>query len=241
MGLATTIPLALALAAALPGDAAAPRVFLAAAGVVAWSLLLLAMTSSYVAPYTAMVSIGATVALAAAVRILWHLPYLSLGCGVLAISLLVALNAPTASAVWARFPLPNVPAPGEPTPAAPSLAEIEALPRKTATSASYQSGLIAASVILAVIGSVLVVCCPTPQLAAWWLVITTVMVTLLRMRIWDSTLTALWFLSAPFLTAGALAISFTATGHLMAGLYAAAAVIGLTATLLVVSILKPGI
>lgn len=241
MGLATTVPLALALAAALPGDAAAPRVFLAAAGVVAWSLLLLALTSTYVATYTAMIAVGATVAIAAAVRILWHLPYLSLGCGVLGVSLLVALNAPTASAVWARFPLPNVPAPGEPTPQESSLAEIEDLPRKTATSASYQSGLISASVILAVIGSVLVVWLPdAPQLAAWWLVVAVVAVTLLRMRIWDSTLTALWFLSAPFLTAAALAISFTATGHLMAGLFATAVVIGLTVVLLIVSMLKPG-
>ena len=116
MGVATTVPLALALAASLPGDGAAPRVFLAAAGLVAWSLLLLAITSTWVATYTAIIAVSATVAIAAAVRMLAHLPYLSLGCGVLAISLLVALNAPTASAVWARFPLPNVPAPGEPTP-----------------------------------------------------------------------------------------------------------------------------
>ena len=114
--------------ASLPGDGAAPRVFLAAAGLVAWSLLLLAITSTWVATYTAIIAISATAAIAAAVRMLAHLPYLSLGCGVLAISLLVALNAPTASAVWARFPLPNVPAPGEPTPPPSSLTEIEDLP-----------------------------------------------------------------------------------------------------------------
>ncbi|WP_241473929.1 type VII secretion integral membrane protein EccD [Mycolicibacterium neoaurum] len=240
MGLATTVPLGLALAAALPGDAAAPRVFLATAGVVAWSLLMLVLTSTYVATYTAIVAVGFTVAGAAAVRMVWDLPYISLGCGILAVSLLVAPTAPTSSAVWARFPLPNVPAPGEPTPPAPSLAEIEALPKKTATSASYQSGLIATSVILAVLGSVLVVWLPdAPQLLAWWLVVATVTVTLLRMRIWDSTVTALWFLSAPFLAAVTLAISFVATGHLVAGLYATGAAIGLTVVLLIVSMLKP--
>jgi len=174
------------------------------------------------------------------VRMLAHLPYLSLGCGVLAISLLVALNAPTASAVWARFPLPNVPAPGEPTPPPSSLTEIEDLPRKTAISASYQSGLIAASVILAVLGSVLVLWLPdAPPLLAWWLVIATITVTMLRMRIWDSAIPAMWFLATPFLTALALTISFTATGHLLAGLYAAAAVVGLTVVLLIVSVYKP--
>ena len=240
MGVATTVPLALALTAALPGDGAAPRVFLAAAGLVAWSLLLLVITSTWVATYTAIIAVSATVAIAAAVRMFAHLPYLSLGCGVLAISLLVALNAPTASAVWARFPLPNVPAPGEPTPPPLALTEIEDLPRKTATSASYQSGLIAASVILAVLGSVLVVWLPdAPALLAWWLVIATITVTVLRMRIWDSAIPALWFLATPFLTALALTISFAATGHLLAGLYAAAAAAGLTVVLLIAAALKP--
>ena len=240
MGVATTVPLALALAAALPGDGAAPRVFLAAAGLVAWSLLLLAITSTWVATYTAIIAVSVTVAIAAGVRMFAHLPYLSLGCGVLAISLLIALNAPTASAVWARFPLPNVPAPGEPTPAPSSLAEIEDLPRKTATSASYQSGLISASVLLAVLGSVLVLWLPdAPPLLAWWLVLATITVTVMRMRIWDSAIPALWFLATPFLAALALTIAFTARGHLLAGIYAAAAVAGLTVLLLIASQLKP--
>lgn len=240
MGVATTVPLALALAAAVPGDAASPRVFLAAAGLVAWSILLLTITTSWVATYTAIIAVAATVALAAGVRMLAHLPYLSLGCGVLAISLLAALNAPTASAAWARFPLPNVPAPDEPTPVPPSLAEIEDLPRKTAISASYQSGMIAASVILAVLGSVLVVWLPEqPPLLAWWLVIATISVTVLRMRIWDSAVPALWFLSAPFVTALTLTVSFAVTGHLVAAMYATATVAGLTMALLVASVLKP--
>jgi type VII secretion integral membrane protein EccD len=240
LGLATTLPLALALAAALPGDAAAPRVFLAAAFVVAWSLLLLATTSTWVATYTAVLAISATVAVVGATRTLWHLSYLTLGCGVLAVSLFVASNAPTVSAMWARFPLPNVPAPGEPTPAHSSLAEIEDLPRKTATCNSYQSGLIAASVILSVVGSVLVLWLPaSPGWLAWWLVVATSTVTVLRMRIWDSAIPALWFLATPFLTGAALSLSFTATGHLVAGLYAAAVVVGLTVALLLAAAVKP--
>lgn len=240
MGVATTIPLGLALAASLPGDSAAPRVFLAAAVLAAWSLLLLAVTSSWVATHTAIIAVSIAVAIAAGVRMFAHLPYLTLGCGVLAVSLLVALYAPTASAVWARFPLPNVPAPGEPTPPPSPLAEIEDLPRKTAISASYQNGLIAASVLLSVLGSVLVLWLPdAPPLLAWWVVIATITVTVLRMRIWDSRVPALWFLATPFLAALALSVAFTAVGHVLAGIYAAAAVAGLTVVLLIASLLKP--
>ena len=240
LGVAATVPLALSLAAALPGDAAAPRVFLAAAVLVAWSLLLLAATNSWVAIHTTVLTIAATVATAAGAHILWHFPYLTLGCGILAVSLLLASNAPTISAVWACFPLPNVPAPGEPIPAAPTLREIEDLPRKTATCNSYQNGLIAASVILSVVGSVLVLWLPAaPPLLAWWLVVVTTTVTVLRMRIWDSVIPALWFLATPFLAAAALAVSFTAAGHLVAGLYAGAAVVGLALLLLLAAAVKP--
>lgn len=240
MGLATTVPLASALAASLPGDGAAPRVFLAAAALVAWSLLLLTLTSTWVSIYTTIITVAAAVAIAAAARMLAHLPYLTLGCGLIAISLLVALNAPTFSAIWARYPLPNVPAPDELTPAPLGLAEIEDLPRKAATCNAYQSGLIAASVLLAVTGAVLVLWIPAaPSLLAWWLVIATSAVTVLRMRIWDSAVPALWFLATPFLTTAALTVAFTLTGHLMAAIYASTAMAGLTVLLLLASVVKP--
>jgi len=240
MGVASTVPLALALAASLPGDGAAPRVFLAAAGLVAWSLVMLVLTSSWVITYTAIIVVASSVALAAAGRILAHLPYLTLGCVLVTISLLVALKAPTAAAVLARFPLPNVPAPDEVDPPPLALSEIEALPRKTAATNAYQNGMIAASVILTVIGSVLVVWLPAaPSLLAWWLMIATVTITVSRMRIWDSAVPALWFLSTPFVTAVALSAAFALTGHLLAAVYAAAALIGLATLLLIAATLKP--
>lgn len=240
LGIAASLPLALAGAAALPGDAAAPRVFLAAALVLAWTLLLLILTNSWVSLHTATVVIAATVAITAATRTLIHFPYITLGCGVLAVSLLVASNAPTVSAMWARYPLPNVPAPGEPTPPPSTLAEIEALPRKTATSNSFQAGLIAASVLLSVIGCVLVLWLPgAPSWLAWWLVATVTTVTVLRMRIWDAALPALWFLTTPFLVAAALSVSFAATNHFVAATISAGALAGLTGLLLLASIAKP--
>lgn len=239
-GIAVTVPLGLTAAAALPGEASAPRVFLSAALLLAWSLLLLALTDRWVGVYATIMAVSTTVVLAAAVRILWHLPYLTIGCGVLAVSLLLASSAPTVSAMWARFPLPNVPAPGEPIPAPSPLSEIEDLPRKTAVCNAYQSGLVAASVILSVLGSVLVVWLPAaPSLLAWWLVVVITTVTVLRMRIWDSAVPALWFLATPLLTVAALSVSFAATGHLVAGLYAVAVAAALTGSMLVAAAVRP--
>lgn len=240
VGVATAVPLALALAAALPGDGAAPRVFLAAAALVAWSLLLSVITTSWVATHTAIAAVNATVGLVAAARIVWHLPFLTLGCGLLAASLLLAAAAPTAAAAWARFPLPNVHAPGDVTPPPPSLAELEDLPRKTALSHAYQSGMVAASVILAVIGSILVLWLPAaPSLLCWWLVVVTATVTVLRMRIWDSAVPSLWFAASPLLITATLALSFTASGHLSAGLWAAGTLAGLTLILIGAAAIKP--
>jgi type VII secretion integral membrane protein EccD len=240
MGAAAMVPLALALGAALPGEAAAPRVFLAAAGLVTWALLLSVITNSWVAAHTAVIVVSGTAALAAAARILWHLPYLTLGCGVLTVSLLLATRAPSAAAVWARFPLPNVPAPGEPVPPPLSLAELEDLRRRSALTQAFQAGFIAASVILAVVGSVLVVWLPAaPSLLCWWLVVATSVVTVLRMRLFDAAIPSLWFVASPLLTVAALTLSFTATGHLTAAVWGAAGLVGLTLMLVAVAVIKP--
>lgn len=237
LGVTTPVPLALALALALstawPEAGAAPAVFLAAAFVLAWSVLLIVITSQWVAVHATIITVSAVVLVAAAVRGLAHLPYVALGSGVIAIALYVAHRAPIASAVSARYPLPNVPAPGERTPDRPSRTALEALPRKVAVSHAYQSGYVAASVVLSVIGSVLVLWLPDrPALAAWWLVVATAVANLLKARIWDSATAALWFVASPLVTTVALATSFTATGHRMAGLAAAGVLVVLTVLLI---------
>ena len=55
----------------------------------------------------------------------------------------------------------------------------------------------------------------------------------------DSAIPSLWFVATPFLSAAALTVSFTATDHLIAGCYAAAAGAGLTAVLIVAAVIKP--
>lgn len=241
VGVAAAAPLGLALAAALPGDAAAPRLVLAAAGVAAWSLLLLTLTDKWVAPLTAMTAVSIPVALVAACRTVWDWPFLTLGCLLLALSLLLAIQAPTLSPVFARFPFFYVPAPGE-QPAQPlSLAQIEDLPRRAAASQAFQAGMIAASVILTVIGSVLVLWLPThPSLLCWWLVVVVGLVTVLRLRLFDAATPALWFLASPLLTTAAVAVSFAATGHIEAAAWAAITLAALTLLLIGAALLKPG-
>lgn len=160
IALATVVPLWLTLATAIPGDATAPRVFLATTGTVAWALVLSVLATRYLGAYTAIIGSGIPIALAAGARILGHFPHLTLGCGLVAASLIVALSAPTTATRWARFPLPTVPAPDEPVPAPPTLTEIEQLPRKAAASHAHQTGLIAASVLLLTAAAVLMLWLP---------------------------------------------------------------------------------
>lgn len=240
LAVAIPIPLALTVALALPGEGVAHRVFLAAAAVTAWSVVVQAKTNTWTATHTTIIAVCIPVALTAAIRAVWNLPYLSLGCILIAASLILTKMAPTGSAAWARFPLPTVAAPGEEIPPPPSLAELEDLPRKTAASHAYQTGLLAASVILTIIGSVLTLWLPeAPSWWCWLLVVATGFVVLMRTRIWDTASQAMWFIAAPLLTTAALAISFTATGHLLAGVLAGAALAILTIAIVVAAAVKP--
>ncbi|SIJ22095.1 type VII secretion integral membrane protein EccD [Mycobacteroides abscessus subsp. abscessus] len=238
-GVATIAPLALAVAAANTGGYGAPRVLFAAAVVAAWSLVL-SVTNRYVALHTAVLVTSIALVAVTAARILFHLPNATLGCILLLTSLLLAHNAPTAATRWAKFPLQDVPAPGDPMPKPPKLKVLEDLPRRAAMARGYQVGIIAASVVLLVIGSVLVLWLPDrPWWLSWWLVVACTLVTVLRLRVWEFTADCLWFLAAPLLVTCALAVMFTATGHTSAGQWAAAALVGLVAVVIGSAFLGP--
>lgn len=245
LAVASYLPLTLALYAAIPSDAAAPRVFLAAAGVLAWGLILAAATSTYRAVHTALITLSSVVLLTAALRVVLHVPYVTLGCALVSFGLWASNRSPIISAAAAKFPLPNVPAVGEPVPPPPTRAELEALPGKVAASHAYQVGINAGSVLLTVIGSVLMLWLPDrPSLVDWllslWVVAATSIITVLRIRIWDSAAVAMWFLSNPLLTAAALTVAFTATGHLLfAGVTAASVLAGITLMILAAATTHP--
>src|SRR5436305_2661074 len=125
LSIAALVPIAAALALAVPGRFGPSQLMLAAAGVTAWSLIALMVPGPervrIVGFFTAAAVVGAAVVLAAGAELLWHLPIPTIGCGLIVAALLVTIEAAQLSALWARFPLPVIPAPGDPTPSAPPL------------------------------------------------------------------------------------------------------------------------
>lgn len=224
LALATQIPLALTLLL-VPGDYGVMRIFLTAAAMAAWSLVLAVVTDRYHAAHTAIIATAVPVAGVAVLRTLWDLPNPTLGCLLLGVALIVANRAPNLAAGLARYPMPYVPAPGEAVDKPPTMAELEALPAKIARSNAFQTGLIAASVVLQIISSVLLVWRPDHpaaetmaqgmpgDVAAWWLVGAAAIVAVLRVRTFDVSNQCLWLLVAPLLVTVALAVSFAFTGH----------------------------
>ncbi|ORW89277.1 type VII secretion integral membrane protein EccD [Mycobacterium sp. IEC1808] len=245
LSIAALLPIAAALALAVPGKFGPAQLMLAAAGVTAWSLIALLLPGPErertVGVFTTTAVTGAGVLLAAGAELLWRLPILSIGCGLIAAALLVTIEAAPLSAAWARFPLPVIPAPGDPTPSAPSLALLEDLPRRVRIGDAHQSGFIAAAVLLSVLGSVAIA--PRPEAlagAGWYVVAATAAASVLRARVWDSAACKAWLLAQPYLVAGVLLVLYTATGRYPAAL-GAALVLGALALAWVVVALNPGI
>ena len=238
-------PVGAALALAVPGKFGAAQLMLVAAGVTAWSLIALMIPSGererIVGFFTAAAVIGAGVLLAAGAELVWRLPILTIGCGLIVAALLVTIKAAQLSAVWARFPLPVIPAPGDPTPSAPSLRVLEDFPRRVRISDAHQSGFIAAAVLLSVLGSVAIALRPEALSGVgWYVVAATAAASILRARVWDSAACKAWLLAQPYLAAGVLVVLYAATGRYGAAL---GAVLVLTVLMLVwvVVALNPGI
>ncbi len=234
-------PIGAALALAVPGSFGPAQLTLAAAGVTAWSLIALMVPGAErerrVGFFTATAVIGAGVLLAAGAELLWRLPMLGIGCGLIVAALLVTIETAQLSALWARFPLPVIPAPGDPTPSAPSLRVLEDFPRRVRISDAHQSGFIAAAVVLSILGSVAIALRPeTCSGVGWYVVAATAATSVLRARVWDSAACKAWLLAQPYLAAGVLLVLYTATGRYAAALGAALVLVALLLVWLVVAI-----
>lgn len=239
------VPIAAALTLGVPGRFGAAQVLLAAAGVAAWSLISLIVPSAEreraVGFFTACAVLGLTVALAAGAELLWRPALLVVGCGLIVAALLITIQAPQLSAVWARFPLPVIPAPGDPTPSAPSLRVLEDLPRRVRVGDAHQNGFIAASVLLSVLGSVAIAVRPeTLGVAGWYVVVAVSAAATLRARVWDSAACKAWLLAQPFLVAGVLLVFYTATGRFAAA-FGAVLVLAVLVVAWIVVALNPSI
>ncbi len=245
LSIAALVPIGAALALAVPGRFGPAQVLLAAAGVTAWSLITLIVPGPEreraVAFFTATAVVGAAVSLAAGAELLWQLTLLALGCGLIVAALLVTVEAAQLSALWARFPLPVIPAPGDPTPSAPSLQVLEDLPRRVRISDAHQSGFIAAAVLLSMLGSVAIALRPEAvSSVGWYVVAATAVTATLRARVWDSAACKAWLLAQPYLVATVLLVLYTATGRYAAA-FAAVLVLVVVVLAWVVVALNPRI
>ena len=245
LSIAALVPIGAALALAVPGKFGPAQLMLVGAGVTAWSLIALRVPSPererIVGIFTAAAVVGAGVLLAAGAELIWHLPILTIGCGLIVAALLVTIEAAQLSAAWARFPLPVIPAPGDPTPSAPSLRVLEDFPRRVRISDAHQSGFIAAAVLLSVLGSVAIARRPEAlSVLGWYVVAATAVASILRARVWDSAACKAWLLAQPYLVAGVLLVLYTATGRYAAAL-GAVLVLGTLMLVWVVVALNPRI
>ena len=242
---AALVPIAAALALVVPGGFGASSVTLAAAGVTAWSLINLILPGrekgSAIAVFTATTVLGVGVLLAAAAESFWQPPVVSLGCLLIVVALLVTVEAAQLSALWARFPLPVIPAPGDPTPSAPSLRVLEDLPRRVRISDAHQIGFIAGAVLLSALGSVAIAWHPgTLSGWGWYVVAATSAAAALRARVWDSSACKAWLLAQPYVVSVALLVLYTATAHYLAALVAVTILAALVLAWVVVA-LNPAI
>ncbi|PRC48430.1 type VII secretion integral membrane protein EccD, partial [Mycobacterium sp. ITM-2017-0098] len=147
---------AAAFALAVPGEFGPANILLGAAGVAAWSVISITVGERAVALFTTAAATALGVLLAAAAASLWTLDAVGVGCGLILVALVVTVQAAQLSALCARLPVPVIPAPGDPAPQAPALRVLEDLPRRIRVSDAHQIGFIAAGVLLAVTGSVVV-------------------------------------------------------------------------------------
>lgn len=216
---AALVPVAAVGTLAVPGGFGPAHVVLGAAAFSAWALICLILPPGGrgergIAFFTAAVVVGVGVLAAAAVKTFWDVPLLGLGCGLITASLLLTVAAPQVSALWARLPLPVIPAPGDPTPSALPQGVLEDLPRRVRVTDAHQTGFIAGAVLLAVLGSVAIAAAPEALSGwAWYVVAGIAVASVLRARVWDSAWCKAWLLAQPHLTALILLACYTATGR----------------------------
>jgi type VII secretion integral membrane protein EccD len=154
--------------------------------------------------------------------------------------LLVTVQAAQLSAAFARFPMPVIPAPGDPTPSPQPLRVLEDLPRRVRLSNSHQTGFIAGGVLLAVLGSLALVGPSSASRWAWYVVAAAALGAALRARVWDSASCKAWLLGHSYLLTVALLVTFAVTGRYNAAWWALVALAVLVSVWAIVA-LNPSI
>ncbi|MGW0161388.1 type VII secretion integral membrane protein EccD [Mycobacterium sp. NPDC003323] len=229
LALTALAPIAAAFGLAVPGELGAAQVLLAAAGVAAWSVISIVVFERAIAAFTTATVLGVGVALFAALATIWDMTPTRTGTGLIVFALLVTVQAARLSALWARLPVPVIPAPGDPTPSAQPLRVLEDLPRRIRVTDAHQTGFLAAGVLLSVVGSLILVGRPEVSVWAWVLVAVAAVGTTLRARVWDSTPCKAWLLSQSFLLPAGLLVVFALTERYAAAWWALGALVAVVA------------
>lgn len=231
------LPIASAFWLAVPGLWGAPQVMLAAAGVTAWALIVLTQTEEAIGLFTATAVAGVGALLVGAATALWALPALTVGCVLIVLALLITVSAPGLAAMWARFPLPVIPAPGDPTPSSPAARLLADLPRRVRIGEAHQTGLIAGGVVLSSAGALAVAGrIDSPGVWGWYLVAAVSAAAVLRARVWDTAACKGWLLAQPCLVATGLLAAYIVEQRFVAALWTVVALGAWTAAWVVVAV-----
>jgi type VII secretion integral membrane protein EccD len=222
------VPVAVALALAIPGEFGPSQVLLAAAGVTAWSIVSITVAERAIAVFTAGAVVGGTTLLTAAAAAVWTLTPIVVGSALIVLALLVTVQAAQLSALWARFPVPVIPAPGDPTPSAPPLRVLADLPRRVRISDSHQTGFVAGGVLVSTAGVVTLAAPQDVSHWAWYVAAAVGLGSALRARVWDSAPCKGWLLSQPAFTAVGFLVAFVHAGRFTSAWWALAVLGGLT-------------
>jgi type VII secretion integral membrane protein EccD len=229
LSVAALAPIAAAFALAVPGEFGAAQVLLAAAGVTAWSIVSITIAQQAIAVFTATTVVGFGILVTAGVSVLWEVRTAVVAAILIVLGLIVTVQAPQLSALWARFPVPQIPAPGDPTPSAPSLAVLRDLPRRVRLSDSHQTGFISGGVLLGTAGVLTLAAPQGVSNWSWYVVAAVSLGSVLRARVWDSAPCKAWLLAQPFLAALGFLVSFVAGDRYPAAWWALGALAVLTA------------
>lgn len=229
LSLVTLAPVAAAFALVVPGPHGAAQLLLGAAAVTAWSIISIVAVGRAIAAFTATTVAGLAGVLAGAIASVWTVSATVIGCALMLFAILVVVAAPPLSTSWARFPVPNLPAPGDPTPSALPLAVLADLPRRVRLSESHQTGFVAGSVLVMTAASLVLASGQHVSAWAWFLVGAGSTATALRARVWDSAQCKAWLLGQPYLLGVAFVVVFVAAGRYHAAWWALITVTALVA------------
>lgn len=213
LSLAALLPVGTAFALAVPGPSGPACLLLGAAAVVAWSIVSIAVGGHAIAAFTATTVLGIAGMIVGGAASIWQLGNAVVGAVLIVFALLVMVQAAQLSTLWARFPVPIIPAPGDPTPSALPVSVLADLPRRVRVCDAHQTGFLAGAVLTITAGSVVLVAGTHPSPWAWYVVVAAALATALRARIWDSVPCKVWLLSQPYLVAAVLLTVFVAGGQ----------------------------